>query len=160
MNIDWSKQHNGVHQAPFHELSKLMPDIMPILDTFPDNPHDFTWDIKIHMLMPRQYPCIPNWHYDNIPRINGIQRPELSRPELPMYLWISGPPLTQFKWGYLKAGVWHKFNQQDEHRGTPSGDFTWRGFVRATHKDILPPKKEDYLRKHCQIYLDAEEYKW
>jgi len=39
--------------------------------------------------------------YDNVPRINGIQRFDMVKPELPMYAWISGAPLTQFKHGFL-----------------------------------------------------------
>jgi hypothetical protein len=71
--IDWSKQHCGVHQAPYSVVLELMPDLAEVLGTFPDAPHHFTWDVKVHRLMPRQYPCIPHWHCDNVPRINGIQ---------------------------------------------------------------------------------------
>ncbi len=159
-NVDWSKQHCGVHQASFRQTLALMPDLKGILKTFPDNPIMFTWDIKVHMLMPNQFPCIPNWHVDNVPRINGIQRFEFIRPDLPMYAWISGAPLTQFKHGFLQPKVWHKFNQTDEHRGTKSADFVWRGFIRATHVGITKPKKENNLRRHCQVYLDENTYKW
>lgn len=158
--IDWSKQHCGVHQAPIHIVKELMPDLAEILDSFPDNPSQFTWDIKVHMLMPRQYPCIPNWHFDNVPRRNGIQRFDLIDPNLPMYAWISGPPLTQFKHGYLEPQKWHRFNQLDEHRGTAASEFTWRCFIRASHKDIVRPKGSEYLRRHCQVYLDPKTYQW
>lgn len=158
--IDWSKQHPGVHQAPFEKLLELMPDLKPVIETFPDNPNDFIWDVKVHMLMPRQYPCIPNWHYDNVPRVNGIQRFDLTKPEKPMYLWISGAPLTQFEHGYVTPRSWHRFNQADKHRGTAAAEFVWRGFIRATHKDIQPPKAGEWLRKHIQVYLDAETYQW
>lgn len=160
MDIDWTKQHCGVHQAPINEVRKLMPDLIELLDTFPDKHDDFTWDVKVHMLMPRQFPCIPNWHYDNIPRINGIQDYSLVKSEIPMYLWISGAPLTEFENGYLLPEVWHRFTQNDKHRGTSADDFCWRGLVRATHKDITEPKKDSFLRRHCQVYLDAVEYKW
>lgn len=159
--IDWSKQHCGVHQADFETLCKLMPDVqLLILDSFPDDELNFTWDVKVHMLMPRQYPCIPNWHCDNVPRVNGIQRFDLVRPELPMYLWLSNGPLTQFKHGYVEPEQWVRFNQLDEHRGTAASEFTWRGFIRATHKDILKPKETDNLRRHCQVYLDANTFQW
>lgn len=137
-----------------------MPDLKEVLDTFPENPRDFTWDIKVHMLMPRQYPCIPNWHVDNVPRENGMQQFDKVQLHLPMYLWISGPPLTQFRNGYVHPGVWIRFNQADEHRGTAASEFTWRAFIRATHKDLMPAKASDHLRRHSQVYLDAEEYKW
>ena len=160
MEIDWSKQHCGVHQAPIFKVYELMPNLTTILETFPDLVTDFTWDVKVHMLMPNQYPCIPNWHADNVPRTHGIQRFDLCKPELPMYMWISGGPLTQFKHGFLQPKVWHRFNQLDEHRGTMSGEFCWRGFIRATHKEIQKPKEGDYLRRHCQVYLDAKTYQW
>jgi len=160
INIDWSKQHCGVHHAPIADLLFHMPDLSELIKTFPDNPENFTWDVKVHMLMPRQYACIPNWHVDNVPRLDGRQRFDLIKPELPMYLWISGAPLTQFKYGYIQPEKWIRFTQVDEHRGTASADFCWRGFIRATHKDILPPKQSDHLRRHCQVYLDSETFEW
>jgi hypothetical protein len=141
-------------------MMELMPDLKEIMATFPDNVHDFTWDVKVHMLMPRQYPCIPNWHVDNVPREDGRQQFDKVNLTLPMYLWVSGAPLTQFRTGYIKSQTWIKFNQADEHRGTAASDFTWRAFIRATHKDILPPKAANHLRRHVQVYLDANEYKW
>ena len=158
--IDWTKQHCGVHQAPYSAVLDLMPDLLSVLETFPDNPSKFTWDIKIHMLMPNQYPCIPNWHVDNIPRVNGIQRFDLAKLDLPMYCWISGPPLTQFKHGFLTPRTWQRFTQADEHRGNMASDFCWRCFIRATHIEIMPPKEGNWLRRHCQVYLDAKTYQW
>ena len=70
--ITWSEQHCGVHHAPYSEVRKHMPDLIEVLETFPDDPDLFTWDVKVHMLMPNQYPCIPHWHCDNVYRINGI----------------------------------------------------------------------------------------
>lgn len=160
LNIDWSKQHCGVHQAPINVLLDLMPELKDIIDTFPDFPEAFTWDVKVHMLMPNQYPCIPNWHTDNVPRENGLQQFNKCKPEFPMYLWISGPPLTQFKHGFVTPKTWIRFNQLDEHRGTASGDFCWRGFIRATHKEILLPKEGNWLRRHSQVYLNADTYQW
>lgn len=160
MMIDWSQQHCGVHQAPIEQAKRLMPDLKTLLETFPDKPELFTWDIKVHMLMPNQYPCIPNWHCDFVPRENGIQRFDLINPQYPMYCWISGPPLTQFKHGFLHPGKWHRFTQQDEHRGTKAAEFSWRCFIRATHYKIQMPKSCDWLRRHSQVYLDAETYQW
>lgn len=157
--IDWSKQHCGVHHATIEKTIELMPDLEPIFETFPDKPSLFTIDVKIHMLMPRMYPCIPNWHYDNVPRVNGVQRFDLCI-DAPMYLWVSGAPLTQFRHGYVLPEKWHRFTQKDEHRGTMASDFGWRCFIRATHTAILEPKKSDWLRRHSQVYLDAESYQW
>lgn len=166
--IDWSKQHCGVHHAPFEMACKLMPDLTPIFSLLPDaRPGDYTWDVKVHMLMPRQYPCIPNWHVDNVPRVQGIQDFSSVPPpgkEAPMWCWISGAPLTQFEDGYLLPNTWRRFTQRDRHRGTAASEFGWRGFVRATHKSIMEPKPgkvpTDWLRRHAQVYLDAADYKW
>jgi hypothetical protein len=84
---------------------------------------------------------------------------------MPMYLWISNGPLTEFRknglnW-YVEPQTWTRFTQQDEHRGTMSNSFCWRGFIRATHKVIAPPQKcIDKLRRHSQVYLDSNNFKW
>ena len=160
IDIDWSAQHCGVHQAPVEIVRELMPDLKGVIESFPDNPNNFTWDVKVHMLMPRQWACIPNWHTDFVPRVNGIQKFDLVTPMLPMYCWISGPPLTQFKHGYLTPKTWHRFTQLDEHRGTAASEFCWRGFIRATHHGIQKPKEGGWLRRHSQVYLDAETFQW
>jgi len=161
-NIDWSKQHCGVHQATFEQMITLMPDLECIQDTFPEDVRDYTWDVKVHMLMPDQYPCIPNWHFDNVPRINNKQDFDAVSLDKHMYLWLSGTPLTEFTDGLVKAKTWVKFTQKDKHRGTMSTDFQWRGFIRATHKEILPQNKAglDPLRRHSQVYLDSNNFKW
>ena len=160
MDLDWSKQHCGLHQAPFSAIGELMPDVLPILVDFPDDKQMFTWDIKVMMLMPRQFPCIPGWHCDNVPRENGLQLFSKIDITKPMYLWISGPPLTQFKHGYVEPKKWIRFTQVDEHRGTMASDFSWRCFIRATHIDIQKPKSGDYLRRHSQVYLDVGSFQW
>lgn len=166
INIDWTKQHCGVHQATCGQLIYLMPDLIDLIATFPEDPNDFIWDVKVHMLMPGQYPCIPNWHYDNIPRLNNVQDFSSVKPELPMYLWVSNAPVTQFRkdgkeW-LIKDKTWTRFTQEDEHRGTMSKKFCWRGFVRATHKGIMPQNKSghDPFRRHSQVYLDANNFSW
>lgn len=164
--MDWSKQHCGVHQASFDTMLALMPDIAEVVKDFPENHHDFTWDVKVHMLMPGQFPCIPNWHYDNVPRVNNKQDFDLVRPDLPMYLYVSGHPLTLFRNGgdewEIPAGKWYRFTQMDEHRGQESREFCWRGLIRATHKGIMPQNRagESALRRHSQVYLDASNFKW
>lgn len=164
--VDWTKQHCGVHQASYEELIENMPDLFDLIQTFPENPREFIWDVKVHMLMPSQYPCIPNWHYDNVPRVNNKQDFDLIQPDKPMYLWLSGAPLTEFRKGgnswFIDPKKWVRFTQKDEHRGTMSEDFTWRGFIRATHKDISPMNRKggDPIRRHCQVYLDAQNFSW
>jgi hypothetical protein len=162
--IEWKKQHCGVHRSSYTQLINNMPDVAELVaSTFPDELDNFTWDVKVHMLMPSQYPCIPNWHYDNIPRVNNEQDWDQVRTDLPMYLYISGPPFTEFREGGLvKSGSWTRFTQKDEHRGTMSTDFNWRCFIRATHKDILPsnPAGSNVLRRHSQVYLDVNNFSW
>lgn len=162
--IDWTAQHCGVHQATFEELVEHMPDIVGMIAlTFPERVDDFIWDVKVHMLMPNQYPCIPNWHFDNVPRVNNKQDFDQVKPDAPMYLWISGAPLTEFRnGGLITPKAWHRFTQKDEHRGTMSDDFQWRGFIRATHKSIAPSNRRNSnpLRRHSQVYLDASNFSW
>lgn len=173
--IIWSNQHCGVHQATFDELVELMPDLKELINTFPEDPNDFIWDVKVHMLMPGQYPCIPNWHRDMVPRdASGKEDESKITPEYPMYLWLSGGPLTEFRFGGLEHGYhidpqkWHKFTQLDWHRGLPSDVFCWRGLIRATHKKLNisskhvnnPFGRKSALRRHCQVYLDASNYIW
>lgn len=165
--IDWSKQHCGIHQGDAWDLLSLMPEVHSfVFDTFPEDMNDFIFDVKVHMLMPGQYPCIPNWHYDNVPRVNNKQDFDLVRPDLPMYLWVSNAPLTEFRkngesW-FVEPEKWYRFTQEDEHRGTVSNNFCWRGFIRATHKDIYVtrPKGINPLRRHSQVYLDASNFSW
>ena len=162
--IDWKKQHCGVHRASWKQLQESMPEVAHLIDkAFPEKVGDFTWDIKVHMLMPNQYPCIPNWHFDNIPRVNNSQDWSQVKTHLPMYLYISGEPLTEFRsGGKINPCEWVRFTQKDEHRGTMSNDFQWRGFIRATHKDILPANDSgvDVTRRHSQVYLDSSNFSW
>ena len=166
MSIEWEKQICGVHQGTYEQVVSLMPDLEALLDSFPEDVNNFIWDVKVHMLMPNQYPCIPNWHFDNVPRVNNAQDFSLVRVDLPMYLWISGEPLTEFRKGgkswSIPSGEWYRFTQEDEHRGTMSEKFTWRGFIRATHKDINPSNKAGHNpeRRHSQVYLDANNFSW
>lgn len=159
--IYWSKQHCGVHQAPLEAVIDLMPDLANIMTTFPEDAADFTWDVKVHMLMPRMYPCIPGWHVDNVPREeSGPQQFDRVSLDAPMWMWISGGPLTQFRTGYVLPEKWHRFTQADEHRGTAAAEFSWRGFIRGTHKSIMKPKTGDWLRRHSQVYVDEVDYQW
>lgn len=161
MSIDWSKQHCGVHQGPYSAVLELMPDLAPLMATFPRAANAYSWDVKVHMLMPRQYPCIPGWHVDNVTRgADGRQEFGKVRLDLPMWMWISGGPITQFRTGYIKPETWVSFTQADEHRGTAASEFTWRGFVRATPLEILPIKPGPWQRRHCTVYVDEVDYQW
>jgi hypothetical protein len=164
--IDWTKQHCGLIEATPVQLFDLMPDVYPLLDTFPESINDFWWDVRVSMLMPGQWAAIPNWHFDHIPRKGSRTNPQRDfkavKPELPMYMWLSGPPFTEFKDGReVKAETWIKFNQLDSHRAVPAEEHCWRGFIRAVHKGIVPVRHDvPVLRRHSQVYLDSAKFSW
>lgn len=163
--INWKDQHCGLRGASLEKLRLLMPSVFPIVEDLrkvQDRPLvDFVYDVKVHMLMPGQYPCIPNWHCDHVPRDEaGNKHPEWIDETQTMYLWISGDPLPEFKDFVFKAGEWVPFSQSDLHRGTVSRRHCWRGFLRATPKEIHPGAVEDPLRRHSQVYLDARSFTW
>jgi hypothetical protein len=189
--IDWSKQHPGIHRGLWRDVTVLMPEVAELIkNTFPDSStwsdlgkpalkfyyerQDFIWDIKVMMLMPGQWPCIPNWHYDFIPRDSeGKQDFSKVDPDwcMNMWMWISGPPLTIFRF-YPKAGIspirtkqvvqpetWYPFTQLDEHQGQPATEHGWRAFIRAIPPGLVLPS-DTPLRRHSQVYLDAKNFKW
>lgn len=164
--MDWSTQHCGIHRGTALDIQTLMPEVEPLLATFPKNPYRYTWDIKVHMLMPGQYPCIPGWHHDMVPRDeSGRQDYSLVRPDESMYLWISGAPFTEYEGAggvkRVEPQVWYEFSQLCRHRGTPSPDHTWRCFVRAVPATLLWPNPPDKVfRRHSQVYLDAATFTW
>ena len=160
--IDWTRQHCGIYQGSINDIADLMPDLIPLMATFPDNCYDYVFDVKVHMLMPNQYPCSPNWHCDHVPRVDGKKRPDLCQLDRLMYLWLSGPPFTEFREvGLVPAATWFPFTQGDEHRGTMATEHCWRGFIRATHKDIMTVQPgRSVLRRHSQVYLDAASFTW
>lgn len=171
-DIDWSKCHNGVMLCSFEEVKNLMPEVWPILeDVVPklELPlEDYKVDVKIHMLMPKQFPCIPNWHRDFMPR-NDKGKRVLSEPsKLKMYMWLSGEPLTEYKdkitgKTYTKsAGQWHTFTQEDLHRGTMCNIHTWRCFIRIIPSLFVHSitKNVGSIRRHTQVYLDSDNFHW
>lgn len=155
----------GVHHGSMLDLIEFLPEqyIIPILEKFPkkDAIHSFTFDVKVHMLMPGQYPCIPNWHYDLVPRDeNKKQLMDKRDPNHKLYLWLSGPPFTEFRDGRkVEPQMWTEFTQFDEHRGTPATEHCWRLFIRAAPTELLPIELNSE-RRHSQVYLDANNFTW
>jgi hypothetical protein len=169
--IDWSASHNGVMLCTIEQTLEFMPETKPVLDSL--IPHlqydktDYFVDVKVHMLMPGQYPCIPNWHCDFIPRNEDkVQLHDDIRPKDLMYLWCSGEPRTQFKSFQGTVGEpykWIVFNQQDEHRGIKSEIHTWRCFIRLIPKWFIHPgtKNVGTIRRHSQVYIDDPDlFRW
>ena len=167
------KMHNGLWRVPLYQAIKLMPELRSVLlglsSVCEKSLSDYIVDVKVHMLMPNQHPCIPNWHYDNIPRDESGKQDFSKQVEDKMYLWVSGSPLIQFKYpidrtdsyGFIFSQEWIPFTQKDSHRGTASLQHTWRLFIRACPNTILTPNPpEKWLRRHSQVYLDSKTFSW
>ena len=118
------------------------------------------------MLMPGEFPCIPNWHRDFVPRDKDLQHVPEDISGEKMYLWISGEPYTEFivdgERKHIECQKWIPFTQHDIHRGTASKIHTWRCFLRAIPKKFVHPTTINIgqLRRHTQIYLDARNFRW
>ena len=174
-DIDWSQCHNGVMLCSIQKTADLMPEVIPIINEFVDledrelNLDEYAVDVKVHMLMPNQWPCIPNWHRDFIPRGEDNKRDFKSDgiTKEKMYAWISGPPFTEFKDKegnnyFVEADKWHAFDQSDLHRGTMSEIHTWRCFIRVIPKKFIHPTTINIgtKRNHIQVYLDSNKFNW
>lgn len=179
----------GLFRCPLNEAKDKLPELAELYASAPvTDPENWELDIKIHMLMKDQYPCIPNWHCDNVPRVNGKLRYDLTTYccEPLMYLWVSDEPTTEFFKYPTEVGrtldshgdiaplvaeynietvkvppmTWVSFDQRTPHRGTASANYTWRVFARLTHKSIAPVRSAEVIRRHCQVYLDASNFTW
>lgn len=124
-NLPYTPAHlnscpNGLFRATFDEAHRLMPELSELfnaahvmLSREGHAPGDFEIDVKVHMLMPGQFPCIPNWHCDNVPRDeNGSCQYRKAEEcvisnEPPMYLWVSGTPCTRFLARPINTGNGH-----------------------------------------------------
>ena len=170
---DWSKSHNGLMLCTFDETKELMPEVAPIINEIvPSIQYDiseYLIDVKVHMLMPEEYPCIPNWHCDFVPRDENKKklRDKIKDDDM-MYLWTSGAPYTEFKSYQDKiktptGKTWIVFNQRDVHRGVKSEIFTWRCFIRLIPKWFIHPKTLNVgtIRRHTQVYIEnPEKFRW
>lgn len=172
--IDWTKSICGVMLCSFDKTVEIMPEVKPILDELVDSgilefpKEDYSVDVKIHMLMPNQWPCIPNWHRDFIPRNKDLKRDFKAITGEKMYMWISGEPLTEYRnndtgeTSFKEPQMWHEFNQNDLHKGTMSEKHTWRCFIRVIptkfiHSTTININKP---RIHTQVYLDSNKFNW
>lgn len=177
----------GLFRAPFNEASEIIPEFKELIETCPipkEEWNDWEIDIKTHMLFKGQYPCMPNWHCDNIPRNEEgelIYNYPIDYEEPPMFLWISGNPRTEFlskitelkgikDHGDLNKTIlnlkpetvkipekhWCSFQRLTPHRGSKAEENTWRVFVRITHKSIAPQRPVySHIRRHSQVYLES-----
>jgi len=128
---------------------------------------EYVVDVKIHMLMPKQFPCIPNWHRDFVPRTMDLKTIPKNISKDKMYMWTSGEPKTEYidskghKF-FKESNKWHSFEQKDVHRGTESKSHTWRCFIRVIPKKFIHKTTINIgqLRRHTQVYLDSKQFKW
>lgn len=180
---------NGLFRAPLEQAAKLMPSMAQLLDTVPvKDIENWEVDIKVHMLFKDQYPCIPNWHCDNVPRVDGkVDYKAINYDSQPMYLWISDGPETEFlanaqmidrtprghdelakfirEGGYTTESIqpkgWYSIFQDTPHRGTASKKNGWRVFARLTHRSIAPTRPvTSFIRRHSQVYLNTRTFSW
>ena len=169
---DWSKSHNGIFLCDFDKAIELMPEVENMLDEVKPmlelDESEYLIDVKVHMLMPGQFPCIPNWHYDFNPRDDRGQRIKGRLSKLKMYMWISSSPLTEYKDRethdvYTKpCQQWNTFTQEDLHRGTVSKEHVWRCFIRIIPKSFVHSTtiNNGQIRRHTQVYLDSRKFRW
>lgn len=182
--------HNGLFRCPLPLASELMPELASLFENAPVfAPEEWEVDVKVHMLMKNQYPCIPNWHCDNVPRgADGqVDYTAINDEAPPMLLWVSDGPETEFlstrmelpeepgshlelaqAIRHLDAPTerilpqnWYSMTQRTPHRGTKAEADGWRVFVRLTHRSIAPDRPVlSYMRRHSQVYLDATQFSW
>lgn len=179
----------GLFRAPLDQAYSLMPEFAELYDSAPvDDPRQWELDLKIHMLMKNQYPALPNWHCDNVPRDQwGRLDYSAIDPSNPrMLLWISGGPHTEFlsfagkydnfanhgemadrirernpETTLLPANTWVSMDQMTPHRAIAAKEHTWRVFARLTHRSIAPQRPVlSMIRRHCQVYLDPTTFSW
>jgi len=174
----------GIHRGSMADVREHTPHLVKILEDAPVDLNDYEIDIKVHMLMKGQFPCIPNWHCDNVPRLDTgeLAYDQVKSDQTPMLLWVSGSPTTEFLANdvelpdvethgelshYLRSmanlstvkvpeRTWLTMDQMTPHRGTAATKPCWRVFVRLTPKSIATVRPViSAIRRHCQVYLPA-----
>ncbi|WP_422023416.1 hypothetical protein [Pyruvatibacter mobilis] len=179
----------GVHRGSIEDVDAEFPELVPhILEAIASyRLDDYEYDVKVHMLFKGMYPCIPNWHCDNVPRPGGsLDYSAINRSTPPMLLWVSGAPTTRFLFheealahypvshGHLdeiirlgdfpsfsiKPKSWYAMWQDTPHRGTAATESGWRIFIRATPKEIASERHVvSKTRRHSQVYL-PHDFHW
>ena len=180
----------GLFRAPLDKAAELMPEMAELIASVPvDDLSRYELDIKVHMLMPGQFPCIPNWHTDMVVRDEtGLRFDLIDRDVEPMLIWISDGPETEFlarpldmperpgshqeiarfinkaeglMTQHLQPNVWTAMWQNTPHRGTQARKHGWRVFARVTPNQLAPRRPAtSVIRRHAQVYIDAAEFGW
>jgi hypothetical protein len=91
----------GLFRCGLKDAFIKLPELSCLYKTSPvEISNDWQIDIKIHMLMRGQYPCIPNWHCDNVIRDKDgaldFKKTSLEQSPYKMYIWLSNNPTTLF----------------------------------------------------------------
>ncbi len=175
----------GLISCPLPQAQQALPELAALYASAPVNdPAQWILDVKIHMLMPENYPCIPNWHCDFVPRVNGRTNYAAADDKRLLWCWISGHPETEyaaalpdevhiqdhadltplserFATKRIEPQRWYNFSRLAPHRGTIAERFCWRIFARLAHVSIAPPNPTNsVIRRHAQVYLDAAKFSW
>lgn len=118
-------------------------------------------DVKVHMLFPNMYPCIPGWHLDDVPRTRVDKQPDHVNPiykSRHCAMIVGDASRTQFMNGNLslpeypdgsgrviykewdkRVNTYHNFGHTWVHQVYPNWiyEFNWQTFHRgmpATHR--------------------------
>lgn len=181
----------GVIRASMDSAPKLLPpSLTRLINTAPTQAHrKYTVDVKVHMLKKGEYPCIPGWHCDMVPRdLAGRLDYAMNDPdETDILLWVSGAPVPTFLAGPLETArgirehshlkfaiepeepvlfdiepeTWYRFRSDTPHFGNPATEDCWRVFIRLVSAPGYTPLPYDQqARRHCQVYLDARNFSW
>ncbi len=100
------KQEPMLHRAdvPFASSNggKLTLQFLDAVSYYWGTKDNLLIDSRVHMLMPGQFPCIPGWHHDDVPREREDKQPNYDNPsykaEHCMALW-GDCSLTEFALG-------------------------------------------------------------
>jgi hypothetical protein len=161
----------GIHRGTYGDVLEHFPELAAVIRCSPiPLLGDYEYDVKIHMLFKGMYPCIPNWHCDNVPRGDDgkLDYSKVDPNADPMFLWVSGKPTTEFmgpgfQFEYapkdhgdldrhmkadplkdhnfkIPSNEWVQMDQLTPHRGTAETEDCWRIFIRATPKSIAPSR--------------------
>jgi hypothetical protein len=202
MRLTFSPQFEVVHRLPVQPTRDLEwetllyqssrefaeryggPVTKQFLDLCPlENP---IIDVRVHHLQKGQYPAIPGYHLDWIPRRNKGQNPDLTAiPDATHYMLIVGiDSLTEFvaetvtfdlpdenpfayvtdqvKQGAIRrrhalSGSIVKFTSHDWHTATRAEGPEWRLLIRASDVARRPVNE---IRKFSQVYIPIQEASW
>lgn len=143
-------------------------------------------DVRIHHLRKDEYPAIPGFHLDWIPRKNKGTEPDMTRIpsghhvvmiigetslteflDIPLELEFPDTQPFAYANSYIKdhrLPVWNvssgdlvRFTSRDWHRPVPAQGTEWRLFIRASQVEVRPANQ---IRTQSQVYIPIQEARW